>query len=66
MMDAASQEEPNSTSSTRPAAAPGTGAGSLFRWQSAFGLVIIEVRGERVFVNGDLVEPVGLKSGAHS
>lgn len=28
----------------------------VVHWQSAFGLIIIEVRGGRTFVNGDLVE----------
>lgn len=28
----------------------------VVRWQSSFGLIIIEARGGRVYVNGELVE----------
>jgi hypothetical protein len=28
----------------------------LVQWQSAFGLIVIEVRGGHVYVNGELVE----------
>lgn len=29
----------------------------VVHWQSAFGLIIVEVRTGQVFVNGDLVQP---------
>lgn len=54
-MDAPSQEELESIR----AAGQSSPSDSVVHWQSAFGLVIIEVRDGRVFVNGDLVEPVG-------
>lgn len=55
-MHCASQDEPNSNSPSGAAALPDADAPGLVRWQSIFGLVIIEVRGERVFVNGEMVE----------
>jgi hypothetical protein len=35
----------------------------VIRWRSSFGLVLIEVRGEQVFVNGELVERAGPPGG---
>jgi hypothetical protein len=29
----------------------------VVQWQSSFGLVVIEVRGEQVYVDGKLVQP---------
>lgn len=29
----------------------------VIHWQSAFGLIVIETRGDQVFVNGDPVRP---------
>lgn len=66
MMDAASQDGLGSSSTTARATVPNAGADRLVRWQSAFGLVIIEVRGEQVFVNGDLVETAGQEGGVNS
>lgn len=52
-MDAPSQEELNSlqTAGRTPQ------GDSVVHWQSAFGLIIIEVRHGQVFVNGEPVQP---------
>jgi hypothetical protein len=41
------------------AAAPAVDTGEVARsvWQSPYGPIVIEVVGDRVFVNGDWVEP---------
>lgn len=36
----------------------GTKHSQKFRWESRFGMVLIEVQGSEVFVNGCRVEPV--------
>jgi hypothetical protein len=61
-MDAPSQEE---LSSLRAAAARTPAADPVVHWHSAFGLIVIEVIGEQVFVNGDLVQPAVRDSGAN-
>ena len=66
MMDAASQDGLGSSRSTERATVPNGGTDRVVRWQSTFGLVIIEVRGEQVFVNGDLVETAGPEGGVNS
>lgn len=52
-MDAPSQEELDSLR----AAGLTREAELLVHWRSAFGLIIIETRGDQVFVNGDPVQP---------
>jgi hypothetical protein len=37
-----------------------SGVDSVVHWQSAFGLIIIETRGDQVFVNGARVQPANL------
>ena len=39
------------------ASADGQAGEVVMHWQSAFGLIVIEVRSGQVYVNGDLVEP---------
>jgi hypothetical protein len=39
------------------ASADGQAGDVVVHWQSAFVLIVIEVRGGQVYVNGDLVEP---------
>jgi hypothetical protein len=41
----------------RSACADGGGRDVAVHWQSAFGLIVIEVRQGRTYVNGDLVQP---------
>lgn len=36
----------------------GQPADFVVHWQTAFGLIVIEVQGGQVYVNGDLVEPL--------
>lgn len=54
IMDAPSQAELDSIQ----AVAQRSGADQVIHWQSAFGLIVIEVRGGEVFVNGQRVVPV--------
>ena len=35
----------------------------VVHWQSAYGLIVVEVRGGQTFVNGDLVEPLNAPAG---
>lgn len=55
-MDAPSQEEldPLNRAAEQP-----SDADMVVHWQSVFGLVVIETRGGRVYVNGQIVEPAG-------
>jgi hypothetical protein len=55
-MDAPSQEELTSLRAARRI----SGADSVVHWQSAFGLIIIETRGDQVLVNGAPVQPANL------
>lgn len=56
-MDAPSQVE--LTQIRAASASVGTNSGEMtVHWQSAFGLIVIEVRGGDVFVNGQRVVPV--------
>lgn len=40
-----------------PARAPAPAAAVRWVWESRFGPIVIEVRGDEVYVNGDRVEP---------
>lgn len=55
-MDAPSQQ----VLSSLEAAGRSAKADVLVHWRSAFGLIIIETRGDKVFVNGDPVRPANL------
>lgn len=54
-MEAPSQAEMHEVQSAGARAQAGD---VVVHWQSAFGLVVIEVREGQTYVNGDLVEPV--------
>ena len=56
-MDRPSQEQLDSMQ-----AASGAPEHRVVHWQTAFGIIIIETRGEQVFVNGELVQPAGSKN----
>ena len=47
---------------------PGAGAADALRllWQHRFGAMLIEVQGERVFVNGQPVEPAEAPSASQA
>jgi hypothetical protein len=49
---------------THAATPPGAQRDVVVHWQSAFGLIIIEVRNEQVFVNGELVQPAHARDSA--
>ena len=53
-MEAPSEVELQQVRSASLAQVPGD---VVVHWQSSFGLIIIEARGDRTYVNGDLVEP---------
>lgn len=55
-MNAPSLAELNFVRQAGPGATPWPGD-CVVHWQSAFGLIIIEVRAGRVLVNGELVAP---------
>ena len=46
-----------------PAALPGD---YVVHWRSSFGDIVIEARGEQVFVNGELVQPADGARGSNS
>lgn len=52
-MEAPSKAELNQVLS---ASGAGQSGDVVVRWQSTFGLIVVEVRGGQVYVNGDLVE----------
>lgn len=57
-MDAPSAVELDEVRAAGAVAPPGSGD-VVVRWQSAYGVVLIEVRHGEVFVNGERVEPAG-------
>ncbi|MCG2593000.1 hypothetical protein LZ009_09425 [Ramlibacter sp. XY19] len=56
-MDVPSQVELNRIRAASARAGANSGDVTV-HWQSTFGLIVIEVRGGEVFVNGERVEPV--------